>query len=447
MRRALAALIAVVALVLVLYSVVSARALSWDLTEEGSATLSDQTRRVLDQLDRRIAITAFYPRDAIGRVEAATLLARYRRTNRKITYRVLDPRLAPGEAQRFGISDTGSAAVQDLAHPDKVEIAQYTIEIDVTSAIARSIRNVHATVCFTTGNGEREVADETVTGLSSAAGLLRQHGYRTRELDLLTHANELKRCDAVVMSSPTSEPSKGVAKRLRGYLDGGGKAWFFNEPGYGVTLGAETKPWGLRFLSGVIFEADPDSHLPDDLSAPIVRRYAGGSSVVRGLGPTFYPRAQGVEVIKTHDPGLTVTELAATSRLGYLDRAHVAKFDPKVDVEGPIAIGASADASEVQHRGTSAARIKRTRVLAWAEADCISNGYLQAGSNGQLLVQGIDWLTQPEDLVTAVPNFPKLRSLALTQARSRYILFLMAGVVPGLFAIAGGFVWAIRRGR
>ena len=46
-------------------------------------------------------------------------------------------------------------------------------------------------------------------------------------------------------------------------------------------------------------------------------------------------------------------------------------------------------------------------------------------------MQGIDWLTQPEDLVTAVPNFPKVRELNLTEARSRYMLFLTAGVDPG----------------
>ena len=49
--------------------------------------------------------------------------------------------------------------------------------------------------------------------------------------------------------------------------------------------------------------------------------------------------------------------------------------------------------------------------------------------------------------MTAVPNFPKVRELKLTSARSRYVLALTAGIVPGLFLIAGAMVWVVRRGR
>jgi hypothetical protein len=103
--------------------------------------------------------------------------------------------------------------------------------------------------------------------------------------------------------------------------------------------------------------------------------------------------------------------------------------------------------SEVEEAQTERARIERTRVLAWGDVDFATNAFLNDGSNAALFVQAIDWLTQPEDLVTAVPNFPAVRELELTQARSRYILFLMAIVVPALFLIAGGIVWALRRSR
>ena len=144
---------------------------------------------------------------------------------------------------------------------------------------------------------------------------------------------------------------------------------------------------------------------------------------------------------------MTASAHALTSPLAYLDRGNLSKFDSKIDVAGPVAIGASADASEVEQPGTHRARIERTRLLAWGDVDFATNDFIQDGANARLVVQSIDWLAQPEELVTAVPNFPKVRELDLTQARSRYMLFLMAGVIPGLFVIAGGLVWAIRRGR
>jgi ABC-type uncharacterized transport system involved in gliding motility auxiliary subunit len=86
-------------------------------------------------------------------------------------------------------------------------------------------------------------------------------------------------------------------------------------------------------------------------------------------------------------------------------------------------------------------------VIAWGDVDFATNAYFGEASNAKLFIQAIDWLTQPEELVTAVPNFPKVRELKLTQARSRYILLLMAGIIPGLFVIAGAMVWVVRRGR
>jgi ABC-type uncharacterized transport system involved in gliding motility auxiliary subunit len=89
----------------------------------------------------------------------------------------------------------------------------------------------------------------------------------------------------------------------------------------------------------------------------------------------------------------------------------------------------------------------RTLVIAFGDVDFASNAFFSEASNAKLFIQAIDWLTQPEDLVTAVPNFPKVRELKLTQARNRYMLVLTAGIVPGLFLIAGAMVWVLRRGR
>lgn len=447
MRRVAFALAAFVVVVLAANVVLARLHVVADLTAEGSASLSPETERVLRDVDQRIEITAFFPRDAVGRVEAATLLSRYRKANRRITFRVLDPRLVPGEAERLGVSEIGSAAVQDVGERDKTEIAQYTIEIDVTSAIARLVRGVDATVCFTSGHGERDREDSSGQGLSQAAEILESNGYRTRSIDLLAAPRVPRSCDAVVVAAPGSSLGDEARRALTEYLDASGKATVFADPGSKADLSPLTRQWGIRFVRGIVLEGDDGSHLPGDVTAPIVRRYAGGSPAVRGVGPTFFPRAMGVEAKDPGDPGLSVTGIAFTSPLGYLDRADVESFDPKVDREGPVTLGAAADRSEVSDPGTSRAEIHRTRLLAWGDVDFATNAFIGDAANARLWVQGIDWLTQPEDLVTAVPSFPKVRELDLTEARSRYLLLLTAGVIPALFLIAGGFVWVVRRGR
>lgn len=446
-RRVAATLGILTAILLALNIGVGRARIAWDLTAEGSATLSDETLRVLREVDHRIEITAFFSRDSIGRVEASTLLSRYRKANRRITFRVLDPVLVPGEAQRLGVSETGSAAVQDSRDQRRTEVAPYTIEIDVTSAIARLIRDVHATVCFSSGDGGREIGDDSPNGLSAALRLLRDNGYRARSVDVLTSPRIPGDCAALVVAAPTSALGAQAVDAIRAYLRDSGKAFVLADPLAEPDLTELTRPWGIEFVSGVVVEGEENSHLPQDVTAPIVRRYAGPTPVVRGLGPTFFPRAMEVETRSTEDLGLTVSEIAFTSALAYLDREDASSFDPKVDREGPVALGAAADDSEVVRPGTAGAGIRRTRILAWGDVDFASNEFLGDASNARLWIQGIDWLTQPEDLVTAVPNFPKVRELKLTAARSRYLLLLTAGVIPGLFVIAGGFMSVIRRGR
>ena len=447
-RRALSLIVLAVVVAFSTYAFIARAAVSWDVTAEGSATLSDETKRVLRSIDERIEITAFFGRESPGRVEAATLLSRYRGANRRITFRILDPALAPGEMQRLGIEETGSAAVHRASDDEDVEIAPYTIEIDLTSAIARLLRDVQGTVCFSDGHGERATDNESLDGLSQAVALLKDNGYRTRTIDLLTRAAQLRRCDAVVVAAPTNRIDSGARRRVVRHLRGGGKILLLADPRAETDLTPLAKRWGITLLDGLVLEADDASHLPGDVTAPIVSRYAGDSAVVRGLGPTFFPGAMGVEgKPQKGDPGLAVAEIAHTSRLGYLDRDDVGSFDEDVDVEGPVALAAAADDSEVTQPGTARAGIRRTRLLAFGDVDFATNGFISEGANATLLVQSIDWLTQPEDLVTAVPNFPTVRELELTQARSRYMLFLTAGVVPGLFVIAGGFVWVLRRSR
>jgi ABC-type uncharacterized transport system involved in gliding motility auxiliary subunit len=446
-RRALGSLAALILVVVAVNVFAGRQNRSLDLTAEQSATLSDTTRNVLHHVNRRIEITAFFPRDAVGRVEAATLLARYHKLNRRIAFRIVDPALAPGEAQRLGVSEAGSAAVQELGGSHKVETAQYTIEIDVTSAIARILRNVSGTVCFSTGHGERTPDNEDQAGLSQAGNALLANGYKIDEVDLLAHSSVPMSCDALVIAAPTTKLDPRAVGAIRSYLTGAGKVFAIGDPHSGVDLTPLVSAWGIAFDIGSVVEADPNSHLPDDFTAPIVRRYAASSPPVRGLGPAFFPGVEGVEAKDTGNPGLTTATVALTSPLSYLSRGDINKFDPKIDRRGPISVGATADYSEVSKPGTKAAKILRTRVIAWGDVDFATNAYFGEASNAKLFIQAIDWLTQPEELVTAVPNFPKVRELKLTQARSRYILLLMAGIIPGLFVIAGAMVWVVRRGR
>jgi ABC-type uncharacterized transport system involved in gliding motility auxiliary subunit len=142
-------------------------------------------------------------------------------------------------------------------------------------------------------------------------------------------------------------------------------------------------------------------------------------------------------------PGLTVSRLADTSPLSYLETEPIAAtFDDGEDLPGPITVAAAADRS--RNDGTE---IRRSRVLVVGDVDFATDPFLGEAANGALIVRAVEWLTLGEDLAAISPNLPADRPLRLTDARVTYARLVLAGLVPLVFLLAGAMVWAARRNR
>ncbi|HMC52381.1 MAG TPA: GldG family protein [Acidimicrobiales bacterium] len=413
-----------------------------DLTAGHSLSLSKETKDVLGHVHHQVRITAFLLRSDPSRAQAASLLARYRGRNHWIAYRVLDPTETPGEAARLDIDPTEGGVA--LSMGGLVERAPTVTESDLTSGIARLLRHHPAALCITTGHGEPSIDESGRAGLGTLAGLLASNGYRVQSVDLLVHPSVPSSCDGLVIVNPTS-PLGPAQQAVADYLAAGGRTVVLNDPASTVDLTPLLQPYGMAVVHGIVLEGDDGSRLPGDPLSPVVHDFTSSSPVVRHLPPVVLPTAEAVLTASEPGRGLSVAPLAATSRLSFLSRRPSAtgtRFDPAVDLRGPINLGGAADL--VANEG---GRVRRTRVVALGDSDFATNGLIGEGGNARLLVQSVDWVTLEEGLVSVSTNIPELRPLALTEARLRYLRFVAAGVVPSLFLLAGGMVWAFRRGR
>ena len=438
--------IVVVALVLVALSVLVTVAentrRTYDLTAERSLSLSEQTRTVVRAVRSDVRITAFVRRDDPGRAEISALLSRYKRLNAHIDVRLLDPNEAPGEASRLGVEPTFGGLV--VTRGDEIERATIVSEQDVTSALARIVRGNRATVCFLAGHGEADPTSPTSDGLATAATVLTTNGYQVDQLDVLTRPEIPSRCTGVVVAAPRNALSPAAAEAITSYLRSSGRALVLADPASGVDLTPIVAPYGLGFLKGFVLEGDENLRMPGDPFTLAILRYASSSPVTRRLGPTLFPGAEMVTVDESNPgSGLATTAVLRSSELAYLEtEPAAAAFDPATDRAGPVVIGGGADQS-----GNFGGTVRRTRLLAIGDVDWVTNAYVNQAGNATLLVQAMDWLTLDEDLVSVSPNVPRLRVLELTESRARYARMLTAGIVPGLFLLAGALVWAVRRGR
>lgn len=434
---------ATVVLIVVLVTVGDRTRILFDLTEGETLTLSDQTRDIVGSIRRDVEITAFVARDDPARVEAVTLLDRYRRLNRRIDVSVVDPAENPGDAARLDIDPLLGGVV--LMTDDRTERAPTPSEGDLTAGLARLLRSEETIVCATAGHGERSFEDETSEGMSVAATVLERDGYSTVEVDLLASPSVSDDCTVLLVAAPTGGLGPAVQRAVERWVEDDGRLLLLTDPvSEIVPLEQLLDDHGLGIERGVVFEGDAANVVGGDVSAPIVTRFPSANPVVRGLPPTFFPLVQEVVVEDTvFDDGLSTGRLAETSPTSYLEREPLhPDFDPADDRPGPIAVVGAADRSRVD-----GVDVRRTRIVVTGDVDFATNGAVAEAGNAQLLRQAVAWLSETEDLVAISPNLPTDRPLRLTDARADYALLVSAGLVPGLFILVGVMVWAARRGR
>lgn len=406
----------------------------YDLTAEQTLTLSPATRSVIASLDRRVEITSFVRRNDPARVAMTNLLSRYRRLDRRISFRVLDPDEAPSEAERLGVDPvTGGTAV---ASGDDREIGPTPTEQDVTAALARLLRPGDPRVCLTAGHGEPRHG--------RLRDLLAERGYGVSDIDLLRDARVPDDCAVVVVAAPTTQPSPDAMAALGRRIErGGSRVLVLADPGGTADLSALSAPLGMVPEKGLVLEGNEANRLPDDPFRPIISEYRSAHPIVRRLPAIVLPTVQGVLADEGTREGLTVSALARTSVQSYLARRPGSpSFDENEDLPGPIVVAAAADMSENRD-----GRVVRTRMVVVGDGDFVSDDFLDVGANAAFVTRAIDWLALDDDIVAVEANIPALRPIALTEARITYARLLGAGIVPAFFLLGGAILWAIRRGR
>lgn len=411
-----------------------------DLTAERSLSLSSDTTDLLVDLPGPMRITAFIGSDEPGRVEAVALLDRYERASRKVSARVLDPLSQPGELRRLGVDPIMGGVAIELN--GKIEGAPSVNEQDVSLAIARLRRGELPRLCLTAGHGELDPASTLSNGLSESAGLLRDNGYELGTIDLLATPSVPDDCGAVLVIGPAAPLGEAVDALRRWYQDDG-RLLVLAEAGLGNAVDASLNDLlegtGISLLGGVVAEADPASVLEGDSTAPLIRRYNSGNPVVRNLPPIFLVGTGGVEIDDDDEtPGRTLSRLGDTSASSLL--VDDASADASTARPGPITVMAAVDES-ANLGGT----VHRRRMVVVADADFLSNAFVDQAGNARLLVQAVDWLTVDDSLVSITSNLAEPRPLELTDARRSYALLLSAGIIPALALLAGALVWALRR--
>lgn len=432
----------------------------WDLTAASQYTLSEQTKKVLQGLQRPVQATVFARTEDFDRFRTRLEQYQYETRNLKVEY--VDPIKRPSLAEKLKENTLGTIV---LEYDGRVQRVTGDSEQDLTNGIVKVVQGDQHKVYFIQGHGERDTSGSEPPGYSGIASALTNDNFASERLVLLQQ--EIP-ADArlLVMAGPTSDLLQPEVDRLKAYLAKGGKLLVMLDPPQKAdappltNVNALLKEWSVEVGTNAVL--DPLSRLRGaEADIPVAAPpYPHHPITATFRMLTAFPYARSVKPVEGASGGRTPTTFIqsgpaswAESDLKTLTSRGEAAPDPEAgDVQGPIslAVAVSAPASEGTPpaegaKPEEAANRPETRIVVVGDSDFASNAVLNMGGNRDLFLNIANWLVQQENMIAVRPRDPEDRRITLSAGQDSMIFWFVVVVMPGLILLAGVQAWWRRR--
>lgn len=413
-----------------------------DWTTGARNTISDETRRLLDDMQYPVNISAFVQDDELIRSQIKDLIGSYQRFKQDITLEFVNPDREPARVRELGIASGGEIVIRYL---DRSENIQTLSEQQLSNALLRLSRQQQRWIVFLTGHGERPPTGDTNHGLGIFAGELERKGLNVQTVNL-AEAEIPSNTNLLVLAGPRVELLPGEIAKLQRYVEQGGNLLWLAEPGDLHGLQALAEQLDISLLPGMIVDATSQMFGIENPGFAIVTGYPRHEITNEMTAVTVYPEAAALEIndSETWDaiPLLTTLERAWTE-LGEI--TGEIQFDPDTDERaGPLDIGV---ALTRERNDDSGASLPMQRIIVIGDGDFLSNTYLGNAGNLGLGLNMVQWLSHDDAALNIRIKSAPDTSLVLGKTAQAVIgLGFLVGL-PVLLLLSGVVIWLLRRRR
>jgi len=411
-----------------------------DLTEMGEFTLSPQTVQILSNLTETINITAFFMEGDPRRQDLQDLLTEYTYYTDKISYELIDPDLKPSVALQYGITSYGTIVFESAG---RTQDTFGVDEQDLTSAILKVSRETQKVAYFLTGHGERDSSGYDQWGYNGIREALEGDNYVIGTLNLTISSTVPADASVLIIAAPQSPLLEQESEAINAYLEDGGRALIMQEPGQEVKLRHILANWGVEYEDDVIIDPDRALFGMDPLS-PVVDRFPF-SEITKDLPEVVISTSRSVTrtVEQPENTSILVLVESSEGSWGETDfedlRRQVAEYNEGEDLPGPLTMATSV---EIQGTGEGA---PNTRLVVFGDSDFAANSSIMLGSNGDLFLNSVNWLTEEEELISIRPKPPVMRTLVLSPVQARFLQLSSVILLPAAVLVVAAVVWWTRR--
>lgn len=432
-----------------------------DFTKNQQFTLSEQSKKILEDVNEPISIVAFYQASSPLKDSAEDLLKEYSASNDNISYEFVDPDQNVAKAKLYNIVQYNTLVVEK---GEKRESVLSSAESDITSAIIRIVKDERKKLYFVTGHGEKSLqpGDER-TSYANIKSELEKQIYDIEEISLLSEGGIPEDASVVVMAGPKNQINDDEKNVLRSYINNrNGKVLFLLDPvlDLGESVDAETglgmkdflNEFGIDYGDGLV--VDRVGNLFGDASAVVVNEYAP-FQITQGLSQVVLPVVAKVGKAESIPENWNVTELATSSVDSWLENNKtetLADFSEEEDETGPISIAAVAQeiTPTDNKEGDEQSEEEKARIVVIGDSDFAVDPFTDptfGAFNAELFINSVNWLAAEEDLISIRPRSNESSTVTLTGSQARWILYATVGIMPLLVGIVGVSLYVRRKGK
>ena len=415
-----------------------------DLSYDGRASLSPESRAVLDTLHGPIQIISYANPQGDLRQTISDFIGRYRRIKPDIDLSFVDPQQDPAKMRELGITVDGALVLHYNGHEQRLDELD---ERSLTNSLERLARGGERIIAFVGGDGERLPAGPGNADLGTFMHQLEGRGMRAVPLNFAQVQAVPQHTDVVVLASPSLPLPPPAVHALTDYLANGGNLLWLTEPGNDdLGLKPLADALGVRVLPGVLVDGQGATLGLHDPRVLALGDYPP-QAITRGFQfTTVFPQVSALAKVSgaawTTEPFLRSGEQSWTE-FKPIDNAQAStiRFDAGAgEFKGPLDFGFA-----LRRLSPSPDKAEQ-RAVVIGDGDFLSNSYLGNGGNRALGERIFDWLLGDDALVNLPPRGAPDRVLQLSPGK---LLFASIGLrlgLPLLLLIVGGVIaWRRRR--
>jgi ABC-type uncharacterized transport system involved in gliding motility auxiliary subunit len=430
----------------------------WDLTAAKQFSLSEQTTKILTDLNKPLVITAFHQTGSVQNIRDR--LSEFVNVSKLVSVEYIDADRDPISAKKFDIQQYGTLVFQYDGRTEKTTSLE---EQDLANTLKKLVEGKAKKVYVVQGHGEHDPDGTDRRGYSGFGAALKGDNFDVAKLTLAQVDKVPDDATLLVIAGPQTDYFPSEVAALRGFLTRGGKVLMMIDPPdkadapQPTSLIALAREWGVDIGNDMVIDASGIGRIiGTDASVPVAMPAPGGHPIVDKFQlMTAFPLTRSVSPVTGGVNGRTAQKLVETSPNSWAEtdlKGLFATHKPELNVDkgdkpGPvsIAVAVSAAAPEAPAPASPGLPKPETRLVVVGDSDFISNAAIRIQGNEPLALNMSNWLAQQENMITIHPRNAEDRRITLTQDQSQRIFWLTLFIIPGLLLANGVRVWWRRR--